>query len=77
VTVRAASWAEFVSLAVLLVNLGTVHLDAITSLGGPAHGCAYLIVVILTLRHPGLSGGTRLLGLIPGVGGLLVLRRVS
>jgi hypothetical protein len=33
--------------------------------------------VILTLRRPGLSGGTRLLGLIPGVGGLLVLRRLS
>jgi hypothetical protein len=77
VTVRAASWAELLSLAVLLINLATVHLNAITSLGGPVHGCAYLIVVILTLRRPGLSGGTRLLGLIPGVGGLLVLRRLS
>ncbi|MEU4626463.1 DUF3817 domain-containing protein [Actinoplanes sp. NPDC023801] len=76
-TVRTASWAEFVSLAVLLLNLAIVHLDAVTSLGGPVHGCAYLIVVILTLRHPGLSTGTRMLGLIPGAGGLLVLRRLS
>jgi hypothetical protein len=75
--VRAASWAELISLAVLLLNLATVHLDPVTSLGGPVHGCAYLIVVILTLRHPGLSAGTRMLGLIPGVGGLLVLRRLS
>jgi hypothetical protein len=73
VTVRAASWAELISLAVLLANLATLHLDAVTSLGGPVHGCAYLVVVILALRHPGLPAGTRLLGLVPGVGGLLVL----
>ncbi|MDI6102158.1 DUF3817 domain-containing protein [Actinoplanes sp. NEAU-A12] len=74
---EAASWAEFVSLAVLLLNLATAHVPAITSLGGPVHGCAYLFVVILTLRRPGLGAGTRLLGLVPGIGGLLVLHRVS
>ena len=72
-----ASWAEFVSLAVLLLNLATAHAPAVTSLGGPVHGCAYLFVVILTLRRTDLRPGSRLLALIPGIGGLLVLRRVS
>ncbi len=62
---------------VLLLNLATAHLAAITSLGGPVHGCAYLVVVILTLRRPGLGAGARLLGLLPGIGGLLVLRRIG
>jgi hypothetical protein len=72
-----ASWVEFLSLTVLLLNLATAHVPAITSLGGPVHGCAYLVVMILTLRHPGLTTGTRLLGLLPGIGGLLVLRRAG
>lgn len=74
---ETAAWAEFVSLAALLLNLATVHLPAITSLGGPVHGCAYLFVVVLALRRPGLGPGTRLLGLVPGVGGLLVMRRTG
>ncbi|GIF43713.1 hypothetical protein Axi01nite_80240 [Actinoplanes xinjiangensis] len=55
----------------------TVHIDAITSTCGPVHGCAYLIVVILTLNRTTLPVRTRLLALIPGVGGVLVLRRIS
>lgn len=74
---RAASWVELLSLAALLLNLGTAHLPAITSLGGPVHGCAYLFVVILTLRHPQPSKLTRLLALIPGIGGMLVVRRLT
>lgn len=74
---RAASWTELLSLAILLLNLATVHLQPITSLGGPVHGCAYLAVVILALRHPRASTTTRLLSLIPGVGGMLVLRRLG
>lgn len=72
-----ASWAELLSLVVLLLNLATVHLQAITSLGGPVHGCAYLIVVIATVRHPKASILTRLLAFIPGIGGVLVLRRLT
>ncbi|SDS47999.1 DUF3817 domain-containing protein [Actinoplanes derwentensis] len=74
---RIASWTELLSLATLLLNLATVHLQVITSLGGPVHGCAYLIVVIFTLRHPRASPFTRLLALIPGIGGVLALRRLT
>ncbi|WP_430786404.1 DUF3817 domain-containing protein [Actinoplanes sp. G11-F43] len=71
-----AAWVELLSLVALLSNLATVHLPAITSLGGPVHGCAYLVVVILALRHPQTSTITRLSSLLPGIGGLLVLRRL-
>jgi hypothetical protein len=74
---RAAAWVELVSLSILLINMYTVHIDAVTSTCGPVHGCAYLIVVILTLNRTTLPVRTRLLALIPGVGGVLVLRRIS
>lgn len=74
---RVAAAVEFVSLAVLLVNLLTAHLPAITSLGGPTHGCAYLFVVVATLRHPAATRTTKLTAWIPGVGGLLVLRQLA
>jgi hypothetical protein len=74
---RTTAWVELISLSTLLINMYTVHIDAITSICGPVHGCAYLIVVILTLNRTTLPVRTRLLALIPGVGGMLVLRRVS
>ncbi|GAA1593943.1 DUF3817 domain-containing protein [Actinoplanes couchii] len=65
------------SLTVLLLNLATAHLPVITSLGGPVHGCAYLIVVVFALRHPRASLVTRLVALLPGIGGILVLRSLT
>jgi hypothetical protein len=76
-TVRPAAWVELASLSILLINLYTVHIDEITSTCGPVHGCAYLIVLILTLNRANLPLRTRLLGLIPGIGGMLVLRHIS
>ncbi|WP_093620928.1 DUF3817 domain-containing protein [Actinoplanes philippinensis] len=76
-TMRIAAWVELVSLSTLLINMLTVHVDAITSTCGPVHGCAYLIVVILTLNLRMQPMRTRLLALIPGIGGVLVLRRIS
>lgn len=73
-TVRPAALVEFVSLAVLLINLATVHWPPITSLGGPVHGCAYLAVVVLAFRHPRATTRVRLAALVPGVGGLLAQR---
>ncbi|MFC4855058.1 hypothetical protein [Actinophytocola glycyrrhizae] len=69
-----AAVVECVSLVVLLANLVTVHLPVITSLGGPVHGMAYLVVVVATLRDPAASGAAKVLALVPGIGGLLVLR---
>ncbi|MFC7533996.1 DUF3817 domain-containing protein [Actinoplanes sp. GCM10030250] len=71
-----AAAAELLSLLVLLINLVTVHLPPITSLGGPVHGCAYLFVVILTLSDAAADRTARLLSLIPGIGGVLATRRL-
>lgn len=67
--------AEAVTLAVLLGNLVTVHLREVTSLVGPLHGTAYLVVIGATLLLPA-SGVARLLSLVPGIGGALALRRL-
>lgn len=72
---RIAAHAELASLTVLLTNLATVHLPDVSALAGPVHGCAYLLVVLLTVRAPGADGRTKLCALIPGVGGLLASRR--
>jgi hypothetical protein len=74
---RVVAAVELVSLVVLLVNLATVHLPAITSLGGPTHGCAYLVVVVATLRDPAATPATKAVAWLPGVGGLLVARRLA
>lgn len=74
---RIAATVEAASLAVLLINLVTVHLAPVASLLGPIHGAAYLLVIgsALSARPAGL--GARLLALVPGIGGLLALRRIS
>ena len=74
---RVVAAVELVSLLVLLVNLATVHLPAITSLGGPTHGCAYLVVVVATLRNPAATPATKVMAWLPGIGGLLVARRLA
>lgn len=74
---RIAAVVECVSLVVLLVNLATVHLPVITSLGGPTHGLAYLVIVVATLRNPAATRMAKLLAWVPGIGGLLVLRNLT
>ncbi|MDP9796731.1 hypothetical protein J2S43_005243 [Catenuloplanes nepalensis] len=71
---RVAAAVEALSLLVLLTNLATVHIGAVASLMGPVHGCAYLFVIIAAFRLPGLGRAGRLSALVPGIGGLLVLR---
>lgn len=72
-----AAGVELLSLAVLLLNLATVHLPSVTSSTGPVHGCAYLLVVIATARHTRADGLAKVLALVPGIGGLLVVRRLA
>lgn len=72
---RLAAGAELVTLVVLLTNLATVHWPQLSSAIGPVHGCAYLFVVILTVRQTRATRA-RVLSVVPGVGGLLVLRRL-
>lgn len=72
---RTAAVVELASLILLLVNLATVHWAPVASLLGPVHGCAYLFVIGATVRVTG-DLGARLTVAVPGVGGLLVLRRL-
>lgn len=76
-TLRIAAAVEAVSLAVLLANLATVHARAVTALGGPVHGTAYLATIAACAwLAPGATPAARWRALIPGIGGLLALRRI-
>jgi hypothetical protein len=68
-----ATAVELATLAVLLVNLATVHWAPLASAVGPLHGTAYLVTAVLAWQLP-LPRRVRLRGLVPAVGGLLVLR---
>jgi hypothetical protein len=76
VLLRIAARVEAASLLILLVNLATVHVPPVAALIGPVHGCAYLFVIGATLQVS-RDRRTRLLALVPGVGGLLADRAVT
>ena len=62
---------------ILLTNLATAHLKPISSLMGPTHGCAYLLVVVATWRLKQATPVSKVPAVIPGIGGLLALRRLN
>jgi len=74
---RIAAHAELISLVIMLANLATAHLKPISSLMGPTHGCAYLFVIGATWRLHQATNTTKATAVIPGIGGLLALRRLS
>ncbi|MGW9170110.1 hypothetical protein [Streptomyces decoyicus] len=75
---RIAAHTELVSLILMLANLATAHLKPLSSLLGPTHGCAYLFVVLATWRlGPQATTATKATAVVPGIGGLLALRRLS
>ncbi|MFI9237464.1 DUF3817 domain-containing protein [Streptomyces sp. NPDC053079] len=77
-TLRIAALIEAASLTALLVNLLTWHVREITALGGPTHGMAYLVVIATTWPMAKSSPpGARWRALVPGLGGLLVLRHIG
>ncbi|MDW6060445.1 hypothetical protein SAZ11_23645 [Streptomyces sp. FXJ1.4098] len=76
-TLRIAAAVEAISLVALLLNLATIHTKAITALGGPVHGMCYLTVIVCTWMAPTPTPTARWLAAIPGIGGLLVLRRIQ
>ncbi|MFJ8666539.1 DUF3817 domain-containing protein [Streptomyces sp. NPDC093600] len=76
-TLRIAAGAEAVSLAVLLGNLVTTHTQSVSALIGPLHGTAYLVVIAAAAMIPAAPPGTRWRAAVPGVGGLLALRRIA
>ncbi|MEU1724483.1 hypothetical protein ACNF49_32920 [Actinomadura sp. ATCC 39365] len=77
-TLRIAAAAEAATLAVLLTNLLTVHAQAVTTYAGPLHGMSYLVVIATAAMTPRAQGtpGARWSAFVPGVGGLLALRRL-
>ncbi|MDT9686833.1 hypothetical protein Q5762_00390 [Streptomyces sp. P9(2023)] len=77
-TLRIAAAAEAASLVALLGNLLTTHTPAVSSLVGPLHGTAYLVTIAAAWPTPGAAAsGARRLAVIPGIGGLLALRRLQ
>ncbi|MFF2062826.1 hypothetical protein ACFVWZ_13695 [Streptomyces sp. NPDC058200] len=75
---RIAAAVEALSLTLLLLNLFTVHTQVITSLGGPVHGMAYLTTILVVRLIPALTvHGATARAFVPGVGGLLALRRIE
>ncbi|WEK61359.1 MAG: hypothetical protein P0Y60_00955 [Candidatus Microbacterium colombiense] len=67
---------ELLSIVVLLVNLMTVHIDGVASVLGPVHGTLYLAVAVTALLGRDLMLRTRLMALIPVLGGVLTLINV-
>ncbi|MGP8297245.1 DUF3817 domain-containing protein [Streptomyces inhibens] len=74
---RVTAPAELASLAVLLINVSVLHLQVVASAIGPLHGCAYLIVIIAAAREAGPDRTVTALSVIPGIGGMLALRRLA
>ncbi|GAB2897201.1 DUF3817 domain-containing protein [Streptomyces mayteni] len=72
---RAAAAVEAASLVLLFANLLTAHLPAVSSLAGPVHGMAYLVTIAVTWNTTDIPAA-RWCSLIPGIGGLLTVRRV-
>ncbi|MEV4305384.1 MULTISPECIES: DUF3817 domain-containing protein [unclassified Nonomuraea] len=77
-TLRIAAAVEAVTLAILLANLLTVHAQPVTTYAGPLHGMSYLVVIATAAMTPRAQGtpGARWSAFVPGVGGLLALRRL-
>ncbi|KOV71526.1 hypothetical protein ADL00_07565 [Streptomyces sp. AS58] len=74
---RIAAAVEAASLALLFLNLFTVHLRVITSLVGPLHGTAYLVTIGAACMAPAAAGsGARWRAAVPGIGGLLAVARL-
>ncbi len=73
---EVTAWAETATLVVLLLNIVTVHADAVTSTVGPLHGGLYLLCCAAVVAMRWVRGWSWLvvsLGLLPAVGALVAL----
>ncbi len=75
-TLEILSVLELVSIALLLGNRVTVDLPAVAPVLGPVHGALYLAVVVTALLGRGLLLRTRLLALVPVLGGVFTIVNV-
>lgn len=74
IALSISATVELVTLALLLTNLATLHLPAVSQILGPVHGMAYLGTIVAAALTAGGHHPVWLLSLIPGVGGVLALR---
>ena len=72
-TLGVLSLLELATLSALLVNLFTVHVPTVSQALGPAHGAVYLSLAAVALMARGLLPRTRVMAIIPVVGGVLTL----
>lgn len=68
---------ELATLVVMLLNMATFHLPALSSVLGPLHGLAYTVTVIAAVLLMDGRHRVWLLALVPGIGGLLAARHAS
>jgi hypothetical protein len=68
---------ESLTIAGLLLNLATAHVEWLASIVGPLHGTAYLAVIALVVSIPGSSRKARWLAVVPVLGGWLALRELG
>lgn len=74
---RIVGILEAATLALLLLNLVTVHWRTLTSILGPVRGLAYISAIIVSVLVSGGAARVWLWSLIPGVGGLLAGRNAT
>lgn len=68
---------EMVTLALMLLNLATVHQPGISSVLGPLHGLAYTCTVITAVLSASGRHTVWGLSLLPGIGGWLAYRAAT
>jgi hypothetical protein len=64
---------ELLSVAAFFTNLLTVHSSGLASLLGPVHGALYPSMAVTALLGRKLRTRTRLLALVPSIGGAFAL----
>ena len=69
---RIAAAVEAISLKLLIINLVTAHLPAVTSVIGPIHGGAWLATIAIAFLIP-IPPVPRWTSILPGIGGLIAL----
>lgn len=74
---RIVGVAELATLALMLLNLATLHLPAVSGVLGPVHGLLYCASVILALLLMNGNHRVWLLSLVPGIGGTLACRELA
>ena len=73
------AWAETATLAILLVNIATVHAPAVTSVVGRVHGGLFVVCAaacIAAHRWRGWSWPFVVATLLPAVGPVLAIEKV-